>query len=191
MQPSPSIGFAKQERPSFIDRVQKFQPDALLWAPLIHHRLLECKILDMSLFASLSPFLITESATAGNSIYRQTWCSSFIWRLWNIHHERILSETGKSRNPSHLILNAPKMKDRLLKYHSDQSSFMVDRDRNTWICTLYLYTNNFTLLIWYQLMGFILLCSLHCSWNFNRLKDLSPGAPKRKTILSYLFINSQ
>jgi hypothetical protein len=61
MQPSPSIGFANQERPSFIDRVQKFQPDVSLALALIHHITLNVPF-DMSaaFFASLSPYLIIE-----------------------------------------------------------------------------------------------------------------------------------
>lgn len=63
MQPSPSIGFANQERQSFIDRTQKFHPDLSLALALIHHITLTGNVpFDMSaaFFASLSPYLIIE-----------------------------------------------------------------------------------------------------------------------------------
>jgi hypothetical protein len=66
-----------------------------------------------------------------------------------------------SRNPSYLILNAPKMKDRLLKY--------LRSDRHLWWTVtvipestiLYLYTNNFTLVnSWVSVDGFYTY--VHC-----------------------------
>jgi Ser/Thr protein kinase RdoA (MazF antagonist) len=70
IQPSPSIGFANQERQSFIDRIQKFQPDLGLALALIHHITLTGNVpFDMSaaFFASLSPYMIIEFPDRGDS----------------------------------------------------------------------------------------------------------------------------
>lgn len=63
MQPSPGIGFANQERESFIERIQKFQPELSLALALIHHITLTGNVpfeMSAAFFASLSPYLIIE-----------------------------------------------------------------------------------------------------------------------------------
>ena len=63
MQPSPAIGFANQERESFVERVQNFQPDLGLALALIHHITLTGNVpfeMSAAFFASLSEYLIIE-----------------------------------------------------------------------------------------------------------------------------------
>ncbi|BAO55366.1 hypothetical protein [Nonlabens marinus] len=63
MQPSPAIGFANEERDSFVKRVQDFKPDVSLALALIHHITLTGNVpfeMSAAFFASLSDYLIIE-----------------------------------------------------------------------------------------------------------------------------------
>ncbi|WP_194850108.1 class I SAM-dependent methyltransferase [Nonlabens antarcticus] len=63
MQPSPALGFANEERESFICRVQNMQPDLSLALALIHHITLTGNVpfeMSAAFFTSLSEYLIIE-----------------------------------------------------------------------------------------------------------------------------------